>query len=253
MQARKYNELDVYIFENRTLMGEKAAVDAAECIKKVVAEKGEANCIFAAAPSQNDFLKALVADKTIPWEKVNAYHMDDYVGLEQGCEQSFSGFLKSHIFDLVPLKSVNLINGQNDQESESERYSKLLKEHKTDIVFMGIGENGHIAFNDPGVADFNDPKYVKVVKLDDKCRMQQVHDKCFPTFDDVPEKAFTVTITGLMAADYHFCIVPTKLKAPATKRMLEGPVSEECPATILRNRKNAKMYIDEDCAYLLNT
>lgn len=252
MKNRKYDNLELFICENRTVMGEKAAVDAAECIKKVVAAKGEANCIFAAAPSQNDFLKALVADKSIPWNKVNAYHMDDYVGLKQGCEQSFSGFLKSHIFDLVPFKSVNLINGQNNPEDEADRYAKLLKENKTDIVFMGIGENGHIAFNDPGVADFNDPKYVKVVKLDDACRMQQVHDKCFPTFDDVPEKAFTVTVTGLMAADYHFCIVPTKLKAPATKRALEGAISEECPASILRNKKNAKMYIDEDCASLLS-
>ena len=251
METRKYADLEVKIYPNRTMMGEAAAKDAATCIRSLLSRKPEINCIFAAAPSQNDFLKALVADRTIDWTRINAYHMDDYVGLKQGSHASFSGFLKNAIFDKVPFKTVNLLDGQADPEKESERYSELLKAHQTDVVFMGIGENGHIAFNDPDVADFHDKKYVKTVKLDDVCRMQQVHDGCFPTFDDVPKQAFTVTIPGLMAAAYHFCIVPTKLKAPAVKNMLEGPVSEKCPASILQTRPQARLYLDADSASLL--
>ncbi|NLY07321.1 MAG: glucosamine-6-phosphate deaminase [Spirochaetales bacterium] len=252
MKTRKYSELKVKIYPDRTQMGAGAATDAAECIRMLLNKKDEINCVFAAAPSQNDFLAALVSDKSIDWTRINAYHMDDYVGLKQGSPQSFSGFLNNAIFSKVPFKSVNLLNGEADPETEARRYDHLLRTHKTDIVLMGIGENGHIAFNDPGVADFHDEKFVKIATLDEVCRMQQVHDKCFATIDDVPKSAFTVTVPGLMAADYHFCIVPTKLKACAVKKMLEGPISEDCPASILKTRCNARLYLDLDSASLLN-
>ena len=232
-------------------MGQKAASDAASCIKKLLEEKEYINCIFAAAPSQNDFLAALVQDQTIDWSRINAYHMDEYVGLKQGSEKSFSGFLNNSIFNKVSFKSVSLIDGKNSQKEELARYSKLLNDNIVDIVFMGIGENGHIAFNDPSVADFNDPYMFKKVELEESCRIQQVNDKCFDTINDVPKFAYTITIPGLMRAQYAFCIVPTKLKAKAVKETLEGKVNTSCPATILRKHKNILMYVDTDAASLL--
>lgn len=247
----QYGELKVTKYVNRDCMGSNAAKDAAKCIQQLLEKKKEINCIFAAAPSQNDFLKYLVSDSSIDWTHINAYHMDEYVGLVQGSEGSFSGFLKNAIFDKVPLKTVNLLNGKGEPQTEAMRYETLLKSHKPDIVFMGIGENGHIAFNDPEEADFHDKRLVKIVTLDAICRMQQVHDGCFKTLENVPKQAFTVTIPGLMEADYVFCIVPTKLKAQAVKNMLEGPVNEKCPASILQTKANSHLYLDSDSASLL--
>lgn len=247
MTKIQYDKVSLRVLDSRKEMGEVAAVDAAECIKKMLAEKEEINCVFAAAPSQNEFLAGLVAMEGIDWRRVNAYHMDEYVGFEIGHPNSFNKFLTDAVFSKVPFKSVNLINGANDLNEEAKRYSALLDAIKIDIVFMGIGENGHIAFNDPPVADFNDTKAVKVVKLDDVCRQQQVNDGCFATFDDVPEYALTVTIPKLTSADAIFCIVPTEKKREATKNALTGEINEKCPASILRRIDNVNMYIDKDC------
>ena len=169
--------------------------------------------IFAAAPSQNDFLEALIDDKTIEWERINAFHMDEYIGLGPDDPQGFGNFLKERIFDKVPFKSIFYINGQSDNlQEECERYAELLDSYPVDIVCLGIGENGHIAFNDPHVAHFNDSERVKIVSLDEKCRVQQVHDGCFSTLDRVPMSAFTLTIPALIAAEYMFCMVPSKTK-----------------------------------------
>ena len=208
------DKLEVEIFENRTLMGEAAAKDISAKIKELLAEKQEINMIFAAAPSQNDVLKALVEDETIEWNRVNAYHMDEYIGLDKNAPQGFGNFLKAHIFGLVPFKSVNYIDiTATDPEKEAERYGELLKANPTDIVVMGIGENGHIAFNDPDVADFNDKKVVKPVKLDEICRNQQVNDGCFKAIDEVPTHAMTLTVPTLVAAPWLFCIVPADRKS----------------------------------------
>ena len=186
------DKLKVNVYENRTLMGEGAAKDIKAKIIELLSQKSEINMIFAAAPSQNDVLKALVEDKEIEWNRVNAYHMDEYIGLDKNAPQGFGNFLKSHIFSLVPFKSVNYIDiTTTNPEQEAERYGKLLTENPTDIVIMGIGENGHIAFNDPPVADFNDCKVVKPVKLDEICRQQQVNDGCFESIDKVPTHAMT--------------------------------------------------------------
>lgn len=251
METKRFGMLDVKIFPNREMMGKASAEDASECIRTLLSQKEEINCIFAAAPSQNDFLSALVGDERIPWSRINAYHMDEYVGLKQGGKASFSRYLIDAVFGKVSFKSVHLFDGQADPEKETARYARLLSANKPDVVFMGIGENGHIAFNDPGVADFNDKFLVKMVEIDEICRMQQVHDGCFPSLDEVPRRAFTVTVPGLMMADYKFCVVPTKLKAPAVRRMLLGPVSTDCPASILRTSKNSILYLDSDSAGLL--
>ncbi len=249
----KKDELLVKVFETRDEMGKASAKDVAECMRKLLSEKEEINMIFAAAPSQNDMLLHLLSEEGIEWERVNAFHMDEYIGLSKDAPQCFSNFLKRYIFDLKPFKSINLINpAAADAEAECERYTELLKSHPVDIVCMGIGENGHIAFNDPHVAEFNDSKMVKVVGLDDVCRQQQVNDGCFEKFDDVPKNALTLTIPTLVSASYNFCVVPAPTKANAVKNTVYGEISEKCPATILRNKKNAIMYCDKDSASLLD-
>ena len=251
MKTINKDKLEVKIYDTRAEMGKAAAVDISDRIKKLLAEKDEINMIFAAAPSQNEVLEALVEDKTIPWERIRAFHMDEYVGIATDAPQGFAMFLKNAIFDKVPFKSVELINCSAEPEGEAKRYSALLEKYPCDIVCMGIGENGHIAFNDPHVADFNDSKLVKIVDLDDVCRMQQVHDGCFATIDDVPKYALTLTVPTLARAAYRFCVVPAPTKAVAVKNTVEGEIGEACPATILRVRDGSVMYCDADSAALL--
>ena len=252
MKSFKVDKLQVEIYENRTLMGEAAARDIKAKIAELVSEKAEINMIFAAAPSQNDVLKSLVEDKSVEWNRVNAYHMDEYIGLDKDAPQGFGNFLKDHIFGLVPFKSVNYIDiTATDPEKEAERYGKLLDQNPTDIVVMGIGENGHIAFNDPPVADFKDEKTVKPVKLDEVCRQQQVNDGCFASIDKVPTHAMTLTVPTLVRAPYLFCIVPAPTKAKAVHETLNGSIDEHCPATILRLQDNAKLYLDDQSSKLL--
>ena len=252
MKTFKKDKLTVEIYENRTLMGEAAAKDIKAKIAELLAQKQEINMIFAAAPSQNDVLKSLVEDKEIEWNRVNAYHMDEYIGLDKNAPQGFGNFLKEHIFGLVPFKSVNYIDITTaNPEAEAERYGKLLKENPTDIVIMGIGENGHIAFNDPPVADFHDERWVKPVKLDEVCRQQQVNDGCFASLDKVPTHAMTLTVPTLVKAPYLFCIVPAPTKAKAVYETLNGSIDEHCPASILRTHDNAKLYLDNESSKLL--
>ncbi len=242
----KKDALRVWVYEKRATMGEAAADDIAAEMRRLLAEKEEINMIFAAAPSQNETLAALAAEEGIDWQRVNAFHMDEYVGLAPGAPQSFGTYLKEHIFGLVPFGSIHLIDPSNDAEAEIERYSALLREHPVDITVLGIGENGHIAFNDPGVADFEDPALVKVVPLDEICRMQQVHDGCFPTLDDVPTHALTLTVPALTRAGAMFCSVPAATKAEAVRRTLTEEISEKCPATVMRRHPHAVMYCDRD-------
>lgn len=248
----KKDKLEVKVFDTRDVMGKAAAEDIAYCIKKCLDEKSEINIIFAAAPSQNDMLLHLLEHDEIEWNRINAFHMDEYIGLDPKAPQCFSNFLKKYLFDLKPFKSINCINpGAEDIEKECARYEELLKKNPVDIVCMGIGENGHIAFNDPHVADFKDDKIIKSVELDDICRMQQVNDGCFETLDGVPKYALTLTIPTLMSAKYNFCVVPAPTKAKAVQRTLYGEISEECPATILRTKENDIMYCDKDSSMFI--
>ncbi|MBR6680992.1 MAG: glucosamine-6-phosphate deaminase [Clostridia bacterium] len=244
--------LKINVYKTRKEMGEAAAKDIKSCILSLLQKKETINMIFAAAPSQNEVLSALATDTDIPWHRVNAFHMDEYIGLPADAPQGFGNFLKAHIFGIVDFKSVNYIDiSAADAEIECAHYTELLKRYPTDIVVMGIGENGHIAFNDPPVADFNDPKAVKPVALDDICRNQQVNDGCFAKLDDVPKTAITLTVPTLFAGEYLFCIVPAKTKANAVRATLCNDINEKCPATILRRHKNAVLYLDGDSSSLL--
>lgn len=248
----KKDELTVRVFDNRANMGLEAAKEASGWINEVIKEKGEVNIIFAAAPSQNDFLASLIKED-VDWTKVNAFHMDEYIGLSEDAPQGFANFLRRAIFDLVPFKAVYCINGQNESpEAECKRYEKLLLSHPVDIIFMGIGENGHIAFNDPGVAKFDDPENVKIAKLDEVCRNQQVNDGCFASIDLVPTHAYTLTVPVMMRAPKMMLVVPTVLKAKAIRDTVLGPVDEMVPASIVRTHKGgATLYTDEAGAALI--
>ena len=248
----KADKLSVNIYDTRKNMGAAAAADIAACIKELLGRKSEIYMIFAAAPSQNEMLEALIADKEIEWNRVHALHMDEYVNLPSDAPQGFGNFLRRAIFDRVPFASVNLIGTDADSEATCRRYDALLAANKVDIVCMGIGENGHIAFNDPHVADFNDPCRIKKVDLDQKCRQQQVNDGCFSSLDQVPTHALTLTVPTLYNVENIFCVVPAATKAEAVKNTVNGPVSEICPASILRTHDNAVLYTDSDSASLLN-
>ncbi len=246
------NNLKVEVFETRSAMGEASAKLTTEKINELLAKKDQVNIIFAAAPSQNEFLASL-AESDIEWGRINAFHMDEYVGLPADAPQGFGNFLKERLFGKLPFKSVNYLNGNAPAiEDECARYEALLNENPTDIVCMGIGENGHIAFNDPHVADFNDSKLVKVVDLDFACRQQQVNDECFAGINDVPTHALTLTVPALMKAAHVFCMVPGKLKAAAVYNTLHQPQSPLFPSTILRSHSNALLFLDKDSSGKLN-
>ncbi len=252
MKTFEKDLLKVNIYETRSEMGKAAASDIKARILDILKKKDTINMIFAAAPSQNEVLASLADDSEIPWERVNAFHMDEYIGLPSDAPQGFGNFLKEHIFGIAPFKSVSYIDiSAPDADKECERYAELLKNNPTDIVVMGIGENGHIAFNDPPVADFNDSKAVKPVQLDEVCRNQQVNDGCFAKLDDVPKTAITLTVPTLFSGDYLFCIVPAKTKANAVRDTINGSIGEHCPATVLRRHKNAVLYLDGDSSSLL--
>lgn len=241
------DKLEVKVFDTRQQMGAAAGEEIATCIKKLLEEKQELNIIFAAAPSQNEVLETLCAQKDIPWNRIHAFHMDEYVGLPQEAPQGFGNFLRDRIFSKLPFASVNYINGNApDREEECARYTALLEQHPVDIVCMGVGENAHIAFNDPGVADFQDKKVIKIVALDEVCRQQQVNDGCFATIDDVPKFAFTLTVPTLFSGDYLFCSVPAATKANAVYDMIHDTVNDQVPATILREHDHAILYCDKD-------
>lgn len=245
-------KLKVRVYENRSLLGAEAARMVAEKIKRLLGAGEEVNIIFAAAPSQNEFLSVLTGEREIEWQRVNAFHMDEYIGLLPEVPQSFGNFLKERIFDKLPFKTVHYINGNaDDPEKECVRYERLLRSFPAHVVCMGIGENNHIAFNDPHVADFGDSKWVKVVDLDQACRQQQMNDDCFEHLDQVPAHAITLTVPALMAAEQIFCMVPGKNKAKAIYNTLVQPVKEKYPSTILRNHPNAVLFADRDSADLV--
>ncbi len=237
--------MKVEVFKERKIMGKAAAKAVEDKIIDVLSRQPELRMIFAAAPSQNEVLHYLSNSKIIPWSRIVAFHMDEYIGLPADSAATFAAYLRTHLFDLVPLKEVYFLDG-NGGDSECQRYARLLQEKSIDIVCLGIGENGHIAFNDPPVANFQDPESVKVVALDGACRQQQVNDGCFPTLSDVPTHAMTLTIPILMTGRNLFCVVPGRSKAKAVSEALNGPVAKSCPASILRQHDNCRLFLDED-------
>lgn len=249
LREMKWDELKVLVFPGRWEMGAFSAKEAAGYIKKLGREQEEINILFAAAPSQNEFLEALAKEPDVPWNQVNAMQLDDYVGIHAKAPQRFANYLEEHIFSKVQLRKRYLIDCENrDVEEERKRYSEILQRYPADIAFIGIGENGHIAFNDPGKADFCDGLWMKAVELDLQSRKQQVHDGCFEHLEQVPKLALTVTIPPIMRAGRIFCMVPGKSKAEAVRNTLYAEIGSDIPSTVLRTHPDATLYLDEEGA-----
>lgn len=240
------DRLKLEVYNNRQDMGTAAAGDTIQKMKELLQTRERIRMVFAAAPSQNEFLKQLRQVEGIDWSRVTAFHMDEYIGLAADAPQRFGTFLRESLFDAVKPGEVYYIDSAGDIEDEIARYSALLKMAPIDIVCLGIGENGHIAFNDPPVADFQDKAMVKSVELDRACRQQQVNDGCFAAFDHVPTQALTLTIPTLFSGAHLYCIVPGPTKAQAVERTLNGPISEECPSSILRRHPDCTLYLDRE-------
>lgn len=247
---RRIDELEVEVYPNRAAMGQAAAAFVAAAMKRRLAQADEIRMIFAAAPSQNEMLASLAADKSLEWSRVRAFHMDEYLGLAASHPASFRRFLTEKIFEPAGIGAdkLHLIPGERTERPLMAclAYEELLRSYPVDILCAGIGENGHLAFNDPPVADFLDPVMIKIVRLDHACRRQQVNDGCFPSIDDVPTHAFTLTIPALLAAPVACIVVPGPLKREAVKSSLFGPIEEAMPASILRRQRGARLFLDTD-------
>ena len=245
------DQLQVRVFANRQAMGLAAAADVVRAVEKLFLKKKYVNIVFAAAPSQNELLAGLVGSG-LDWSRVRAFHMDEYIGLPADAPQGFGNFLRRGLFSRVPFREVFYLDGVTMQTAaECQRYGDLLRKYPPDIVCMGIGENCHLAFNDPPVADFKDPYLVKVVELDAACRQQQVNDGCFAALGEVPHEALTLTIPALIQAPEVFCVVPGPRKAEAVGHTLMAEVGTAYPSTILRTHPRARLYVDEAAAALV--
>lgn len=248
MKEFTVDKLKVKVFETESSAGEASAKFVSEQLNKVIQTKGSANLILATGASQFAFIEVL-QKLPIDWSKITVFHLDEYKGLPETHPASFRKYLKERILNKVNPAKVYYINGDApDIEEEVKRYEQLLKEHPIDVACIGIGENGHIAFNDPGVADFDDPNFVKVVQLDEACRRQQLGEGWFPTFDDVPKEAVSLTIPAIMNCSVISCMVPDKRKATAVYNTLYAEISTKCPATILRNHPNTVLFLDSGSA-----
>jgi glucosamine-6-phosphate deaminase len=243
--------LTVIVSPTREEMGKRAGGHAAHVIEQAIAKHGEARIILASAPSQNETLSALMA-ASIEWSRVTIFHMDEYLGLPEDHPQTFRSYQRNHVLNRARGAAFYGIAGESeDPAAECARYSRLLSEAPIHLCCLGIGENGHLAFNDPPVADFNDPAMVKVVELDHDCRQQQVHDGCFPSLREVPTRAITLTIPALMHAEVLVCSVPGPRKAKAVRATVKHPIAEKCPATAMRRHSSATLYVDADSASML--
>jgi len=245
----KLASLRISVYRTNEEMGAAAAQEASDIIRLAVRARGVANIIVATGNSQLTFLAALRADTGIPWPQVNIFHMDEYVGLAPDHPASFPLFLKRRLLDYIQPKAFFPVPGRAENiERACKEYEALLREHPADLCALGYGENGHLAFNDPPFADFDDPVWVKVVKLAEASRRQQVGEGHFHSLDEVPTHAMTLTIPALLAAKRVLSIVPEARKAEAVYRALHGPISEDCPGSILRQAPHAHLFLDQDSA-----
>jgi glucosamine-6-phosphate deaminase len=243
----------VCIFARLSDLARAATADAAAVLRTAIGTRGEANVLLATGNSQLVFLAHLVEEPDIDWSRVRAFHMDEYVGLGGDHPASFQRYMRERVAAAIPLREFHYLHGDTgDPELEAAQYAVLLQAHPLDLTCCGFGENGHLAFNDPPVADFADPLDVKVVPLDVASRRQQVEEGHFAAFDDVPTHAITVTIPALLRAGRVLAIVPESRKAAAVRAAVEGPISPACPASILQIQPHATLYLDRESAALLS-
>lgn len=251
----KPSDLKPFIFSQRSDMGAAAADYFHAQVERLVTKQGHCRIVVGCAPSQDEFfanLRTLAEGAPEIWTRVELFHMDEYVGLPERDPESFRSYLRRSFLDHVAVARFHLIEGDAPSaEAEATRYAMLLSEAPIDLIAMGIGENGHVAFNDPPVADFNDPLLAKVVEIDEGCRRQQVNDGCFPTVGDVPRLAITITLPVFASASCLVCIVPGERKATAVCSALNDEIGTACPATIMRTHPHVRLFIDSSAASLL--
>jgi glucosamine-6-phosphate deaminase len=251
IKSFQIDKLNVRIFNDKTDMGDASAEFVSWHLQNAIEKNGLANIILATGTSQYPFLEAL-KKKHIDWSKITVFHLDEYIGFSDQHPASFRKYLKDRILDEVKPHQIYFLNGDApDIDSVCRDYEKLLMDHPVDIACIGIGENGHIAFNDPPVADFNDPHLVKVVQLDEACRKQQLGEGWFPTLADVPVEALSLTIPAIMRCKAISCVVPDERKSTAVYNTLYGEISTACPASVLRRHKDAVLFLDKFAAIKL--
>lgn len=248
----RVDQVPIMIFESNGALGARAAQDLTRIIAQAIADHGQASLVLATGNSQLSFMEALRAQKGIEWTKVVVFHMDEYLGMSDQHPASFPRYIQEKLTDIVRPRAFFPMRGEApDVEAELARYTALLKQYPPDACVLGIGENGHLAFNDPP-ADFYTHAVIHVVTLDEKCRLQQVGEGHFAGLDDVPRQALSLTVPALLAAKRVLAVVPEARKAEAVKAAFEGPVTPQCPASILRTQPHVTVYLDTESAALLS-
>jgi len=249
--------LELKVLRNREEMGKATARDVAAAMKRFIRERGKVKMVFAAAPSQNEFLAHLRKDKSIPWSKVVCFHLDDYVDLPRNHPNTFEVFLNEHLFNYVKPRKIYFFKALKGNPVQiAKRYAAEIKRNGgIDISCIGIGENGHIAFCEPG-SDLRDPRMIRVIRIDDRSVRQQYRDykdhpdpaARYTSLKAVPRRAFTMTVPAILSAEEIYTIVPGRQKADAVKKMWEGPISSACPSSALRMHSWVRIYLDKDSA-----
>lgn len=241
-----YEKLSVQIYETSAELGAAAADALITALRESIAQRGTCNLILATGNSQLPLYAALRAQEGVPWQQVTVLHMDEYLGLPESHPASFRRYMREQLTSQVPLRTFYGVNGDAaDISEELHRYTELLRRYPADVCVLGIGENGHLAFNDPP-ADFDTPELIHVVNLDQACRLQQVGEGHFRTLDDVPTQALSLTIPALLAARRVLAVVPEKRKAAIVRQALTGPITPFCPASILRRQPHATLFLDAE-------
>jgi glucosamine-6-phosphate deaminase len=249
VEVINFGSLKIQIYDTSRELGKASADMVISRLEEVIREDGHANLLLATGASQLEFLKAFRKTDQLDWSKITTFHLDEYIGIDEDHPASFRKYLHDRIIDEVkPGKSFFLQGDADDIPDEIERYEQLLRNHPIDVACIGIGENGHLAFNDPPVADFEDPRLVKVVELDQKSRQQQVDEGWFDSLEEVPTHALSLTIPAIMDSKTISCVVPDKRKADAVFKALNGPISTDCPASALRNHPDATLFLDAQSA-----
>lgn len=252
LRTFKADALDVRVYDSRADLSEAVAHEVRDYLAAALAANGSAAAILATGNSQIQFLARLVALGGVDWSRVTLFHMDEYLGISGDHPASFRRYMRERVEALVKPRAFHYLAGDAPLPlDECRRYADLLRAQPIDLCCLGIGENGHVAFNDPPVANFDDPDLVKLVKLDDACKTQQVKEGHFPDLGAVPAYAYTLTVPALCQTRRMLCLAPETRKAKPVKDALQGPVSTACPASILRRQPHASLLLDMDSAALL--
>jgi glucosamine-6-phosphate deaminase len=237
--------MEIIISDNKQELGKKAAQIGSELIEKAISEKGKANIIVATGASQFEMLAELVK-KDIDWSMVTGFHLDEYIGIDETHPASFRKYLKERFVSKILLKEFHYVNG-NEAENECKRLGEIIIKHPIDVAFVGIGENGHLAFNDPP-ADFETEEPYLVVNLDDNCRKQQLGEGWFPTFEDVPKQAISMSVRQIMKSEHIICTVPDERKAMAVRNTLKSDISPMIPASVMQQHPSTWLFLDKTSA-----